>query len=129
LLTRIREEGIREPILLGTDGRVWDGHHRITVAMHLGLESVPVEFASEDGALAALRAEWEAEGRRWFTPAYRALVVNIITSGHEPVVPEHARRQVDPFTREHPEGPACFVATRVLPPLAPLEQEGESDGF
>src|SRR5690606_17566121 len=25
LLTRIREEGIREPILLGTDGRVWDG--------------------------------------------------------------------------------------------------------
>ena len=45
LLERIRDEGIREPILLGTDGRVWDGHHRIVVAMHLGLDSVPVEFA------------------------------------------------------------------------------------
>src|SRR5690606_22968569 len=128
LLTRIREEGIREPILLGTDGRVWDGHHRITVAMHLGLESVPVEFAGEDGALAALRAEWEAEGRRWFTPAYRALSGNIITFGDETVVQEHARRQVDQFTREYPEGPDYFVATRVLPPWAPVEQEGESDG-
>lgn len=65
LLARIREEGIREPILLGTDGRVWDGHHRIVIAMHLGLDSVPVEFAGEGGALNALiaekRAEWEAE--------------------------------------------------------------------
>lgn len=48
LLTRIREEGIREPILLGTDGRVWDGHHRIVIAMHLGMDSVPVEFAGEE---------------------------------------------------------------------------------
>ena len=46
LLAEVREDGIREPILLGTDGRVWDGHHRITVAMHLGLDSVPVEFAA-----------------------------------------------------------------------------------
>lgn len=46
LLAEVREDGIREPVLLGTDGRVWDGHHRITVAMHLGLDSVPVEFAA-----------------------------------------------------------------------------------
>lgn len=45
LLERVRAEGIREPVLLGTDGRVWDGHHRIVVAMHLGLDSVPVEWA------------------------------------------------------------------------------------
>lgn len=65
LLARIRAEGIREPVLLGTDGRVWDGHHRIVIAMHLGLDSVPVEFAGEGGALNALiaekRTEWEAE--------------------------------------------------------------------
>lgn len=64
LLARIRDEGIREPILLGTDGRVWDGHHRIIIAMHLGLDSVPVEFAGEDGALTALIAEKQAEARR-----------------------------------------------------------------
>lgn len=47
LIDSIKVDGIREPILLGTDGRVWDGHHRITVAMHLGLDSVPVEFAGQ----------------------------------------------------------------------------------
>lgn len=65
LLARIRTEGIREPVLLGTDGRIWDGHHRIVIAMHLGLDSVPVEFAGEGGTLNALisekRAEWEVE--------------------------------------------------------------------
>lgn len=34
--------GIREPILLGNDGRVWDGHHRLAVAVRLGLSEVPV---------------------------------------------------------------------------------------
>lgn len=60
LLDRIRAEGIRESILLGTDGRIWDGHHRIVIAMHLGLDSVPVEFAGEPGALAAHDAEVRA---------------------------------------------------------------------
>jgi hypothetical protein len=31
------------PISLGTDGRVWDGHHRLIAAMVLGIESVRVE--------------------------------------------------------------------------------------
>lgn len=37
------EHGIREPILLGYDGRVWDGHHRLCVADALGIAEVPVE--------------------------------------------------------------------------------------
>jgi len=38
---------IREPILLGEDGRVWDGHHRIWVAQLLGIEHVPVTYAKD----------------------------------------------------------------------------------
>lgn len=37
--------GIRHPVLLGDDGRVWDGHHRIAAAMRLRCP-VPVKFAS-----------------------------------------------------------------------------------
>jgi len=44
----IQEHGIREPILLGNDGRVWDGHHRITAAHQLGIEHVPIEYAGDD---------------------------------------------------------------------------------
>lgn len=45
LIASIRVDGIREPILLGSDGRVWDGHHRIVIATHLGFKEVPVEFS------------------------------------------------------------------------------------
>ena len=44
LVESIREHGIREPVLLGGDGRVWDGHHRICAARSLGLSMIPVEF-------------------------------------------------------------------------------------
>lgn len=47
LIESIRAEGIRVPILLGDDGRVWDGHHRITAATLLGIHEVPVEFSGE----------------------------------------------------------------------------------
>lgn len=30
-------------IVLGTDGRVWDGHHRIVAARRLGIWAVPLE--------------------------------------------------------------------------------------
>lgn len=43
LEARIREEGIQEPVLIGTDGRLWDGHHRLCIAVRLCLENVPVE--------------------------------------------------------------------------------------
>ncbi len=39
----IRESGITTPVLIGSDGRVWDGHHRLRIASRLGIESVPVE--------------------------------------------------------------------------------------
>lgn len=42
LLGEVREEGIRDPILLGPDKRVWDGHHRLLVARILGIRRVPV---------------------------------------------------------------------------------------
>ena len=32
-------------ILLGPDGRVWDGHHRIVAAIDLAVESLSVELA------------------------------------------------------------------------------------
>lgn len=34
----------KSPILLGYDGRVWDGHHRILVAKYLGYEWVKVKI-------------------------------------------------------------------------------------
>lgn len=46
LATSIQETGIQTPILLGNDGRIWDGHHRLCVANMLGLEKVPVQYAS-----------------------------------------------------------------------------------
>lgn len=45
LLEDIKQDGIREPILLGTDGRVWDGHHRIYCAHTLGIRMIPTERA------------------------------------------------------------------------------------
>lgn len=42
LTQSIQADGIREPILLGPDKRVWDGHHRLCVAHDLGLDEVPV---------------------------------------------------------------------------------------
>ena len=62
LLARIKTEGIREPILLGNDGRVWDGHHRIVIAMHLGLDSVPVEWSGSPDP-AALTPDGQEKNR------------------------------------------------------------------
>jgi hypothetical protein len=47
LATSIQETGIHMPILIGSDGRVWDGHHRLGVAHKLGLAEVPIEWAGE----------------------------------------------------------------------------------
>lgn len=48
LLADIAEHGIREPILLGDDGRVWDGHHRLAVAHRLNLPDVPIAYPYAD---------------------------------------------------------------------------------
>lgn len=40
----LAEQGrIEQPVCLGPDGRVWDGHHRIVAARRLGLTEIPVE--------------------------------------------------------------------------------------
>ncbi len=43
--------GFCEPITLGNDGRLWDGHHRVGVALALGImlpaSQVPAEAVSE----------------------------------------------------------------------------------
>ena len=40
LATSMQTEGQLDPITLGPDGRAWDGHHRIVVAMRLGIDKV-----------------------------------------------------------------------------------------
>lgn len=42
--------GIREPVLLGDDGRVWDGHHRLCVADELGIVDIPTITSKESAA-------------------------------------------------------------------------------
>jgi len=46
LATSVQEVGMRRAVLLGNDGRVWDGHHRLCVADMLGLSDVPVEIVA-----------------------------------------------------------------------------------
>lgn len=41
---QIRENGITMPVLIGSDGRLWDGHHRLRIAVRLGIDYVPVEI-------------------------------------------------------------------------------------
>lgn len=48
LANSIQETGIQTPILLGNDGRVWDGHHRLAAAYSLGIHRVPVVFSGEE---------------------------------------------------------------------------------
>jgi len=48
---RVNAEGLGfidhiAPILLGNDGRVWDGHHRICLALENNVDSVMVELVA-----------------------------------------------------------------------------------
>lgn len=40
----IATNGIKEPVLIGNDGRLWDGHHRLRIAVRLGIGYVPVQI-------------------------------------------------------------------------------------
>ena len=86
LAALIVADGITNPILLGHDGRVWDGHHRLYVAKALGLTHVPASLApvegddsdqSDDGPLALWRCTYTEEGRDcdgvYFLPAVYVL--------------------------------------------------------
>lgn len=49
LEAHIAEHGLDQGVCLGDDGRVWDGHHRITAARRLGIEFIPLESAEDAG--------------------------------------------------------------------------------
>lgn len=150
LLTRIRVEGIRETILLGTDGRIWDGHHRIVVAMHLGLDSVPVEFAGpveKDARLARYMA--------MVTPLGYQSALTVVQEMTKLIDAETRARGVVAEEPEWEYGIALFgemddiqqwateakaraarqdaedllIRRRKAGPWVPVKQKGESDGM
>lgn len=43
LLADATQRGILEPIIIGPDGRLWDGHHRLAAALALGI-TVPARI-------------------------------------------------------------------------------------
>ena len=47
MINDIQVNGILHPVVLGVDGRVWDGHHRILAARALGVR-VPVIDSDSD---------------------------------------------------------------------------------
>lgn len=50
LEAHLAEHGLDQGVCLGNDGRVWDGHHRITAARRLGINTIPLESGEEAGA-------------------------------------------------------------------------------
>ena len=44
----VAKNGFQEPITLGTDGRIWDGHHRLCVAESLDWRHLPVLHAEDE---------------------------------------------------------------------------------
>lgn len=44
LQAEIVRDGMHTPVLIGNDGRLWDGHHRLRIAVRLGMRYVPVEL-------------------------------------------------------------------------------------
>ena len=52
LADSVQSFGFLSPINLGDDGRIWDGHHRLCVAVMLGIDRIPARDCWE---------EWEDE--------------------------------------------------------------------
>lgn len=48
LIQDVIKNGIQEPILLGPDGSIWDGHHRIAAAVALGLDTIPTTTKEDE---------------------------------------------------------------------------------
>lgn len=47
LALSVLTKGFLEPVLIGNDGRLWDGHHRVYVAHVLGYDEIPVTTNEE----------------------------------------------------------------------------------
>ncbi|WP_435110195.1 ParB N-terminal domain-containing protein [Nocardiopsis synnemataformans] len=58
---QIQINGITMPILRGSDGRLWDGHHRLRIAVRVGIPYVPVEIVPLKPEAALSRARQIAE--------------------------------------------------------------------
>lgn len=63
----ITKRGILEPLLIGNDGRLWDGHHRLRIAVRLGIGYLPVELTAPTEARGSQEAEQLWNGR-WPAP-------------------------------------------------------------
>lgn len=48
LFMSVLQHGIREPLLVGDDDRLWDGHHRFYVAHALGFTHIRVKNARNE---------------------------------------------------------------------------------
>lgn len=48
LIIDIRKNGMRDPVLLGNDGRMWDGHHRTAVYYLLGQDLIAIEYGEDE---------------------------------------------------------------------------------
>lgn len=53
--------GITMPVLIGNDGRLWDGHHRLRIAVRLGIPFVPVEVVPPGPTAACADATGEQQ--------------------------------------------------------------------
>lgn len=78
LLTDIHKNGVLEPVLLGDDGRVWDGHHRVLAAL-LAARYVPYKTGTggrpvnvDTSETRRMLAAAEAAGRQGRTLISRA---------------------------------------------------------
>lgn len=63
------------------------------------------------------------EPRRQFAAAYTARTGIILPLGDTTAVRADAQAVVDEFTREDPEGPEYFVATRIPTPWVRADEE------
>lgn len=69
----------------------------------------------------ALEAE-RAKGTRWFVPAYRAANGWVGPVGTETVEQEYAENEAV-HLRRHDDEAEIFVATRVIPPWTPVQED------
>lgn len=80
-------------------------------------------LAAHDAEVRAGVVTEEPEGRRQFTAAYTTQTEIVHPLGDTTAVKADAQAVADEFTREDPEGPDYFVATRIMPPWVPAKQE------
>jgi len=125
----IAANGITMPVLVGTDGRLWDGHHRLRIAARLGIGFVPVEVpvASEVPTAApsagGVRQPSQADGDR--VVAYRShsrRLLRCLTHAPDQVGLDSGAFQ--PVTADDlPDGGICTHPDCLVDVLIPQQKE------